>query len=262
MKLLKRFNWTDTLLSETEKQAVEIIQVEYHDIFDRHRMDIGMNTQFKVRLTPKDDKAAYSQNLPMPTHLKEDLIVELALIHKYGIITVLPFSKYASPIFAQREPNEKLRLLVDLRTINTLIADDYTNNNHPVSTLSDAAQHLAGKSLFCKLDCSQAYHCLQMADQRSVEMLAFNSTNKTFAYRRHAQDLGRSVSAFSSFMREYLDPLVKADQCAQCVDDIGIAANNATDLTRNIRAIFQCIRNAGLKLTFEKAILESGKLNF
>ena len=54
---------------------------------------------------------------------------------------------------------------MDHRKINTLIADDYSNNNHPVSTLSDAAQHLAGKPLFCKLDCSQAYHCLQMADQ-------------------------------------------------------------------------------------------------
>ena len=188
----------------------------------------------------------------MPIHLKEDFFVELALMHKYGIIIVLPFSKYASPIFAQRKPNGKLRLFVDLRKINTLIADDYTNINHPVSTLSDAAQHLAGKSLFCKLDCSQAYHCLQMADQRSVEMLAFNFASRTFAYRRLAQGLSRSVSAFSSFMREYLDPVVKADQCAQYVDDIGIAANNATDLARNIRAVFTCIRNAGLKLTIGK----------
>ena len=53
-------------------------------------------------------------------------------------------------------------------------------------------------------------------------------------------------------MREYLDPVVKADQCAQYVDDIGIAANNATDLTRNIRSVFRSIRNAGLKLTIEK----------
>ena len=102
-------------------------------------MDIGMNSEFKVKLTPKDDKAVYSQNLPMPIHLKENLIVELAIMYKYGIITVLPFSKYASPIFAQRNPNGKLRLLVDLRKTNTLIADKYTDNNHPVSTLSDAA---------------------------------------------------------------------------------------------------------------------------
>ena len=174
MEFLKRFDWTDTLLTETEKQAVEDFLVEYHDIFARHRMDIGMNTEFKVKLTPKDNKAVYSQSLPMPIHLKEDLIVELALMHKYGINTVLLFSKYASPIFAQRKPNGKVCLLVALRKINTLIADDYTNNNHLISTLSDAAQQLAGKSLFCKLDCSQAYHCLQMADQRSVEMLGFN----------------------------------------------------------------------------------------
>ena len=141
---------------------------------------------------------------------------------------------------------------MDLRKINTLIADDYTNDNHPVSTLSDAAQHSAGKSLFCKLDCSQAYHCMQMADKRSVEMLAFNFASRTFAYKRLVQGLSRSVSAFSSFMREYLDTVVKADQCARYVDDIGIAANNATDLTQNIRAVFKCIRQAGLKLTIEK----------
>ena len=50
-------------------------------------------------------------------------------------------------------------------------------------------------------------------------------------------------------MREYLDPVVKADQCAQYVDDIGIAANNA----QNIWAVFKCIRQAGLKLTIEKS---------
>ena len=53
-------------------------------------------------------------------------------------------------------------------------------------------------------------------------------------------------------MREYSDPVVKTDHCAQYVDDIGIAANNATNLIRNIRAVFKCIRQAGLKLTNEK----------
>ena len=112
-KFLNRFDWTDTLPTETEKQAIEDILVEYHDIFGRHRMDIGMNTEFKLKLTPKDDKAVYSQSLPMTIHLKEDLIVELALMHKYGIITVLPFSKYASPIL------QCMRRILCRRTSNT-----------------------------------------------------------------------------------------------------------------------------------------------
>ena len=97
MELLKRFDWTDTLLTETKKQAVEDILVEYHDIFARHRMDIAMNTEFQVKLTAKVDKAFHSQNLPMPIHLKEDLIIELALMHKYGI---------ASPILHRGNPTE------------------------------------------------------------------------------------------------------------------------------------------------------------
>ena len=91
-----------------------------------------------------------------------------------------------------------------------------------------------------------------MADQRSVEMLALNFASRTFAYKRLAQGLSRSVSAFSSFMREYLHPVAKAHQCDQYVDDIGTAANNVMHLTRNIRAVFKCIRQAGLKLTTEK----------
>ena len=79
-----------------------------------------MKLEFKEKLTPKNDIAVYSKNLPMQIHLKENLIVELALMHKYGIITVLTFSKYASRIFAQRKPNGKLRLFVDLRKNNSL----------------------------------------------------------------------------------------------------------------------------------------------
>ena len=117
-------------------------------------MDIGVNKEFEVKLTPKDDKAVYNQSLPMPIHSKGDLIVELTLMHKYAIITVLPFWKQASPISEQRKPNGKVRLLVYLRKIKSLIADDYTDNNHLFSTLSDAAQHMVGKSLFSKRDCS------------------------------------------------------------------------------------------------------------
>ena len=259
---LSNFDWSDTTLSPEERQHIEKNLIEFHDIFARHRFDIGTNREFKVKLIPNDDRPAYSQNLSTPNNLKGDITVELALLPKYGQITTLPFSKYASPVFAQRKPNGRLELLVDLKKINNLITEDYTNNNHPVSTLSDAAQHMAGKKLFCKLYCSQAYHCLQMADYQSIQMLAFNFACRTFAYRQMAQGLSRSLSAFSSFMRGYLDRAIKADQCAQYVDDIGIAANNAQQLCANIRTVFECIRNAGLILTMSKCHFDVKQVDF
>ena len=83
-------------------------------------------------------------------------------------------------------------------------------------------------------------------------MLAFNFASRTFAYRRLEQGLSKALSAFSSFMREYLDKVMKENQCSQYVDDIGIAANNATQVLNNLRATIESIRTAGLKLTMHK----------
>ena len=213
------FKWTDSLITLKDRENLDARIVEFNDVFARHRLDIGSNTQFKISLTPKDDKLVYTEILPVPINLKEDLTVELSLTHKYGIFSTLISSQYASPIFAQRKSNGKLRLLVDLRKVTKIIADDYMNNNQPVSTLSDAA-HLVGKKL------------------------------------------NRALSAFSSFMHEYLDSVIKADQCAQYVDDIRVAANTTEQLIKNVRAVFKCIREAGLKLTIEKSYLGVTQVEF
>ena len=80
---------------------------------------------------------------------------------------------------------------------------------------------MAGKKLLRKLDCSQAYHCLELANKRSIEMLASNCASQTFTIQRLAQGLSRALSAFSSLMQEYQEKVIKADQCAQNAYDIG-----------------------------------------
>ena len=124
-KFLSNFDWTNTTLDRDAKEAVETLLVEISDIFTRHRFHIGINTEVKVQLTTLDNRPAYSKSFPVPINLEDDIFVELTLLHKYGIITTLPYSKYGCPMFAQRKPNETICLLVDLRKINTLIADEY-----------------------------------------------------------------------------------------------------------------------------------------
>ena len=110
-----------------------------------------------------------------------------------------------------------------------------------------------GENLFCKLDCSQAYHCLQMADQQSIDLLAFNFASPTFAYRRMAQGLCRSHRHFrASYANILIDPVIKTGQCAPYVADIGIAANTTQQLIKNLPAVFQCLKKAGRKLSMAK----------
>ena len=80
-QFLANFEWADSTLNPTEIAEIEDLLVEFHDIFARHRFDIGMNVDFKVKLTPKDNSPAYSLSSPTPINLKEDFLVELAVLH-------------------------------------------------------------------------------------------------------------------------------------------------------------------------------------
>ena len=112
----------------------------------------NQNRVRSAKFTPLDNKPTYSRNLPVPINANDDILVELARPQKKSFIEKIPMGKYARPIFGRRKPNGKLRLLVQLWKVKTDIADAYIINNHLVSSLSDAAQHMAGKNLFCKLD--------------------------------------------------------------------------------------------------------------
>ena len=112
------------------------------------------------------------------------LLVELELIQDVYVKTTLSFSKHSSPIFAQRKLNRKLRLLKDSRQIHHLIKHHYKEHNKPVTAIVYAAHHIAGKMYFCKLDCSQAYHCLRIADNQSSQLLSFSLGSRTFAHKR------------------------------------------------------------------------------
>ena len=174
-KFLSNFKWDQSVLSEKEKSEVEKLLNEFNDIFSRHRLDIGGNTDFTVKLTPEHEKPMYTQGPPTPILLREDLIVELALMQYYGVITTLLYSKYSSPLFAQRIPSGALRLLIDLSRVNHLIHLDHDSHNFPITRLADASAHLAGKKLFAELDCSQAYFAV------SLEHNQYNCFRLTFS---------------------------------------------------------------------------------
>ena len=261
-QFLQRFKWNESILKVDEKQQVEDLLLEFSDIFAKHRFDVGYNSEISMKLTPEHDQPVYTQSPPTPIHLREELQVELALLQYFGIITSLNHSKYSSPIFAHRKPNGELRILVDLRRINHLLLHDYHNNNFPISTMADTTAHFAGKSIFCKLDCSQAYHCVQMADPLSVQLLAFNFASRTMAYQRLARGLNRSVTGFSAFVRNYLEPCLSANICTQFMDDIGCGAESVEQLIPNLRLIFKHLRRSGLKLSPEKCAFGSEKVSF
>ena len=145
------------------------------------------------------------------------MLVEFALEEKYCIFTtvILASTRLHFSCILNQTGSLEFSLTYEVRRINHLIKHDYNQHNHPVITIDDAAQHIAGKNYIRKLDCSPASECLQIADEQSIQLLSFKFGAGAFAYRRLAQGMNKSLSAFNSPVREYLEPVVKADRCAQ-----------------------------------------------
>ena len=118
--------------------------------------------------------------------------------------------------------------------------------------MTDAVNHFAGIFFFITLDCSQAYHCVQLAVPSSVQLLSFNFANRTFAFKPLAQGLSKSVTGFSSFIRSFFDTCITSDLCIQFMDDIGAGVTKFEEMIPNLRRNFECLRSSGLILSPKK----------
>ena len=143
---LDMFQWEGSQIEGNDRKQLEQTIVEYNDIFARHRLDIGINNSFKVKLTPKDERPIYTQSLPVPINLKEDLTVELALMHRYGIIIFSIFFSFQLQHLAYhpRQNNTKIQKKA---TINTIYI---TTSQQNKSTTINMETVLKQKSLFLR----------------------------------------------------------------------------------------------------------------
>ena len=81
--ILSQFSWFKSIVSDSERKQIEKLLKKYHRIFARHRLDVGRNDDFKVLLTPEHDKPIYSQSPSTPIHIRDKLLIELALLQYY-----------------------------------------------------------------------------------------------------------------------------------------------------------------------------------
>ena len=204
----------------------------------------------------------YVQGPPAPIHLRDKILIELALLQIFNIITTRSRTTYKNPMFVHRKSSGKLIIFVDLRRVNHLLRRDYLDSNSPISNMTDATNHFAGKILFCKIDCLQAYYYVLVADDLSVQLLAYNFASRTFAYNCLAQGLSKSFKGLSSFVKHYFDPCLAANVCTEFMDDISAGLNGFVDMIPSLREIFDCLRELGFKLSEHSCEIGTTKIDY
>ena len=104
----------------------------------KHLFDMGYSTELKNELMPEHPLPLYAQASTAPVQLQDEILIV-------------------------RKSPSKLRGLFDQRRVNQFRSLKKIPKSFPISDLTDATDRFAGK-----VKCSQAYHCVQMADDFRV----------------------------------------------------------------------------------------------
>ena len=51
LEFLRKFSWDTCVLNADQKRQLEEFLVQYHDVFAKHRFDVGYDTELKIKLT-------------------------------------------------------------------------------------------------------------------------------------------------------------------------------------------------------------------
>ena len=72
----------------------------------KHRFDLGYNKELKIKLIPEQPLPVFVQGPPAPIHLRDEILIELALFQYFNITAGLSHSKYTSPMNVHRQSSD------------------------------------------------------------------------------------------------------------------------------------------------------------
>ncbi|XP_055714804.1 uncharacterized protein LOC129808923 [Phlebotomus papatasi] len=203
--------------TEGHKIQIEELKEEFKNVFDK---SLGKIVGVKAELKLKDDaNPVFLKPRPMPIAKKEAVEREIDKLVKEGAYVKVNQSRWATPIVAIPKASGSVRICGDYSvTVNpNLIVD-----KHPLPTVEELFQDMAGGDKFSKLDLSQAYMQLEMREE-DREILTLNTHKGLYKPTRLMYGVASAVAIWQRVMEALLHdiPGVKV-----FLDDIRITGAN------------------------------------
>ena len=226
---------------------------EYKEVFT----GLG-RTSIAEHCIPTGDNAPIFQNYrPVPGHMRERVSEQLGRLVDSGVMRPVPDSEWASPLVVVSKPHSKdVRICGDYRRLNKITTPCVQVIPHIESCL----QKLSGAKLFTSLDLAQAYHQMPLhaADRAKTTV---TTEFGLFEYQSCPYGLQGLPHSFNRAVAMALSG-VSVDVYVQYFDDILVLAKDMNEMKSNLRAIFQCLQDAGFTLSLRKIRLCQREVKF
>ena len=173
--------------------------------------------------------------------MRDKVAKELERLTNEGIITPVPHAKWAAPVVPIQKPDGTIRLCGDFKLTANLSA---RLDCYPIPNMQDLFQGLANKTIFSKLDLSQAYAQLQLAEE-SKEITTINTHKGLFQFNR----LPYGISNAPGLFQREMENLFKDIPDVYCyLDDLLLMSTTKHEHELLLHKVFKRLQDKGLRL--------------
>ncbi|MCG7866506.1 MAG: hypothetical protein JAY74_09055 [Candidatus Thiodiazotropha taylori] len=252
------------LLGATTAQALDMIHFaftslspsipdQFQSLFDGK---MGKIDGVQVKLHIDQSVQPVSQrHRRIPFHVRKDVEAELQRLEDQGVIEpVSGPTPWVSPVVVVPKKSSGVRVCIDMRMANKAISRE----KHPMPTADELMADLNSSTVFSKLDLSNAYHQLELAEESR-----YITTFSTHVGLRRYKRLLFGVNAASEIFQKVISDLLADIQGAKNLsDDIIIHGTDQSDHDRALKLTLERLSSVGAKLNKDKCIFSVDKITF
>ena len=168
-------------------------------------------------------------------------------LERLGIIEKVDPSKpntWSSPVHFVPKPSGGLRVVGDYRRLNDLTELDH----YPLPHVRDYVQHIAGSTIFSKVDLRKAFHLINI-DERDREKTCVNTPWGMYNFRRLSMGMRNAAQSFQRLADSILGDL-EGSFCY--LDDVLLFSKSPEEHQKLVEELFKRLDKAGMSIALSK----------
>ena len=190
----------------------------------------------------------------LPLTLRDEVSAELQKMVDTDLIEKVNASPWISNLVLVRKKDKKLRLCIDLTSVNKAIIPE----SYPLPTIDELTCQLSGSTVFSKIDLRWGYLQVKLAED-SRYLTAFITHEGVYQFKRLCFGLCSAPSAFQQIIKDITAGL---DGVVNLLDDILIHGKTTEEHDRRLNAVLQRLSQHNATVNVEKTVLGVSEIDF
>ena len=240
---LKRLEVTSGQVNLVEHDKLKEVLLKHEAVFDGSlgcMEDVEVTIQVDPKIKPK-----FLKPRSVPFVLKEKVEKELDRLENLKIISPVQQSQWAAPIVPVTKRDGSLRICGDFKTT---VNQASRTETYPLPRVDELFANLSGGKHFTKLDLSNAYLQLPLAEE-SKQYVCINTHKGLFQYNRLPFGVASAPAIFQRTMENLFRGLKGV---SVYIDDILVTGATIEEHLQTLGAVLERLEKAGLRLNRAK----------